>query len=70
MPLEDNCRAKVLEHIQLMILTVTIRGLGRAFDSTIDEFHLTSMAIKDGLDLSNLYDFKQYNIVPAYDSIL
>ncbi len=56
--LKDDRRAKVLEHIQLVISTATLRGFGHAFDAAIAHDLPVYHSDKDKLDLSDPDDFK------------
>eukprot|EP00804_Cyclotella_cryptica_P006706 CCRYP_008640-RA/>CCRYP_008640-RA protein AED:0.60 eAED:-0.00 QI:0/0/0/0.2/1/1/5/0/1261 len=68
--LKDDRRAKVLEHIQLVISTATLRGFGHAFDAAIAMDLPERHDNKEGLDLSDPRELKMYKAVQANDNAM
>ena len=68
--LKDDRRAKVLEHIQLVISTATLRGFGHAFDAAIAHDLPENHSDKELLDLSDPDEFKKYKAVQANDNAM
>ena len=68
--LKDYRRAKVLEHIQLVISTATLRGFGHAFDAAIAYDLPVKHSDKDGLDLSVPNELKMFKAVQANDNAM
>ena len=68
--LKDDCRAKVLEHIQLVFSTATLRGFGHAFDAAIAYDLPVKHSDKDGLDLSVPGELKMFKAVQANDNAM
>jgi hypothetical protein len=57
--LKNDRRAKVLEHIQLVILTAILSGFGHVFDAAMDNVLPEKHSDKDGLVLYDLDDLKK-----------
>ena len=68
--LKDDRRAKVLEHIQLVISTATLRGFMHAFDAMIAHDLPVYHSDKDKLDLSDPDDLKKFKAVQANDNAM
>jgi len=68
--LKDDCHAKVLEHIQLVISTATLRGFGHAFDDVIAHDLPVYHSNRDKFDLSVPNELKMFNVVQANNNAM
>ena len=66
---DDHC-AKVLEHIQLVISTTTLRGFGYAFKPSMVTLLPEKCSDIEMLDLSDDDEFKKYKAVQANDNAI
>ncbi len=61
---------KVLEHIQLMTSTATLRGFGHVYDSAFGTSLPPKHSDKEGLNLSDLNDVKKLKAIQANDNAM
>ncbi len=68
--LKDDRHAKVLEHIQLVISTATLRGFGYAFEPSMASLLPEKHSDMEMLDLSEDGNLKKYKAVQANDNAI
>lgn len=68
--LKDDRRAKVLEHIQLVILTATLRGFGYTFEPSMGMLLPARHSDVEMLDLSNDEELKMFKAVQANNNAI
>ena len=68
--LKDDRHSKVLEHIQLVISTATLRGFGYAFKPSMAALLPEKHSDTEMLDLSEDGNLKKYKAVQANDSAI